>query len=145
MVLLNPEHSGRNEEACYLVTAVVEDVCAPLLVLTDSPVLILVAACAVKASETVSVLGEVSRNPVEDNADAFLVAAVDKVHQVLGLAVTRGSGKVTCNLISPASVKRILGKRHKLNVGVAHIFNVGYELVSQLAVAELVAVLKLAP
>ena len=145
MVLLNPEHSGRNEEACYLVTAVVEDVCAPLLVLTDSPVLILIAACAVKAAETVSVLGEVSRNPVEDNADAFLVAAVDKVHQVLGLAVTRGSGKVTCNLIAPASVKRILGKRHKLNVGVAHLFNVGYELVSQLAVAELVAVLKLAP
>ena len=85
---IEPEHCRRNEEACNLISAVVEYICAPFLVLAYSPVLILIAACAVKAGKAVSVLGEVSGNPVEDNADTLLMGAVYEIHKILRLAVT---------------------------------------------------------
>ena len=113
--------------------------------LADSPVLVLIAACAVKAREAVSVLREVSGNPVEDNADACLVSLVDEIHQILRLAVTGGSSEVACALIAPASVERELGERHELNVCIAHFLYIGNKLLGKLAVAVEVAVVIFAP
>ena len=140
VVHIEPEHRGGDQEAGDLISAVVEDVGAPFLVLADSPVLVLIAARAVEAREAVSVLGEVSGNPVEDNADACLVSLVDEIHQILRLAVARCRGVVAGALIAPAAVKRELGEGHELDVGVAHILDVGNQLVRQLAIAEEVTV-----
>ena len=141
VIHIEPEHSGGDQEAGDLISAVVEDIGAPLLVLADPPVLILIAAGAVKAAQTVRVLGEVSRYPVEDNADALLVSAVNKIHQILRLAVTGGSGIVAGHLVAPAAVEGEFGEGHKLDVGVAHLFYIGDQLVRQCAVVVEVAVL----
>ena len=55
-----------------------------MLALAD--ILIFVTALTVKFIKTVSVLREVSRYPVEDNAYSLTVALVHKVHKVLRLA-----------------------------------------------------------
>ena len=70
-------------------------------------ILIFITACTVKSAKTVCVLRKVGRNPVKDNADALFMTSVHKIHKVFRLTVTGCCGKVACNLISPAAVKRI--------------------------------------
>jgi hypothetical protein len=60
--------------------------------------------------------GEVRRHPVEDDADAMLVQIIDQVHQVLGRAVATGGGIVSCGLIAPGAIKRMLHERHEFDV-----------------------------
>ena len=55
-----------------------------MLALAD--ILIFVTALTVKLIKTVSVLREVGRHPVEDNAYSLTVTLVHKIHQVLRLA-----------------------------------------------------------
>ena len=62
---------------------------------------IFVARLAVKIGKTVRVSWEVSRNPVENNADAVLMALIDKIHQVVRRAVPGRCGKVARYLIAP--------------------------------------------
>ena len=62
-----------------LVAAVVEDQRAPVAVLALPRIGVLVERGAVEARETVRVLREVAGHPVEDHADAGLVAGVDEV------------------------------------------------------------------
>ena len=130
MILVEPEHSGGDEEGDDFVSRVVKDVGAPFLVLALAAVLILIAVDTVKAAEAVSVFGEVSGNPVEDNADTCLVAAVNEVHEHLGAAVAGGGSVVAGYLIAPAAVKGILGHRHELDVSIAHLFDIGDQLVA---------------
>ena len=73
------------------------------------------------------------------------MAAVDEIHKILGLAVAGGRGEVACYLITPASVKRELGERHKLDVSVAHLLNIRNKLVRELAVAVEFSVVIFAP
>ena len=112
---------------------------------TDTGIFIFITACTVKSAKTVCVLREVGRNPVKDNADALFMTSVHKIHKVFRLTVTGCCGKVACNLIAPAAVKRIFCKRHKLNVSVAHILNIRNKFISKLAIAENIAVLILTP
>ena len=91
------------------------------------------------------VLGEVSGYPVEDNADAFLVALVYERHEHIGRAVAGGGSIVAGYLIAPGSVKGILGHRHELDMGVAHLLDVGDQLLSQLVIGEGIAVGILSP
>ena len=84
-------------------------------------------------------------DPVHDDADARLVAAVDKAHEILRRAVAGGRGKVARDLIAPRRVERILGQRHELDVREAHVLHVGDQLVGQLFIGEDGAVRVLAP
>ena len=81
---------------------------------TDTGILIFITACTVKSAKTVCVLRKVGRNPVKDNADALFMTSVHKIHKVFRLTVTGCCGKVACNLISPAAVKRIFCKILKM-------------------------------
>ena len=111
----------------------------------DSPILVFITACTVKSAKTVLVLGEVSRYPVKNNADTFLMTFVNKIHKVFRSTVTGSCRKVTCYLIAPATVKRIFCKRHKLNVSVAHFFYIRNKLLGELSIAEYIAVLVFSP
>ena len=107
---------------------------APVLVLALQWVVILVTACAVKLIQTCRVLGEVRRHPVDNNADTRIMALVDKRHKVLGSTESRCRRKISYLLIAPASVKGVLCYRHKLNMGVAHLFNVRNKLICKAAI-----------
>ena len=80
--------------------------------------------------------GEVGGDPVHDDADAQLVGLVHKVLEVVRGAIAAGGGKVARYLVAPAGVVGIGHEGHDLDVGVAHVLDVGKELVGQLPVAE---------
>ncbi len=80
--LSQPEQGVGEEEVADLVAAVVEDHRAPVGVLALARIFVLVEGGAVEAAEAVGVAGEVGGHPVEEHADAVLVAVVDEVHEV---------------------------------------------------------------
>ena len=78
MVLLEPVQRVGHQEIAHLGTAEVEDVSAPIELLTAAGVGMLVERCAVEPAERPRVLGEVGGDPVHDDADAGLVQRVDE-------------------------------------------------------------------
>src|SRR5262249_60751495 len=84
VVLLEPEQRVRQEEVADFVAPVVEDQRAPVAVLALPWVGVLVERGAVEAREAVRVFGKVAGNPVEDDADPRLVAAIDERLEVSG-------------------------------------------------------------
>ena len=59
---------------------------------------------------------------------------VHKGHEIMGRAVAAGGGKIARNLIAPAAIKGVFGDGHQFHMGIAHLFNVRDQLVSQLGV-----------
>ena len=85
---IKPEKSAGDKEVANLVALIVKDKCTPVGMFAASRVGMLVQACAVEASESMAVLGEVSGYPVKEYSDTLFVHIVDKVHKVLGSAET---------------------------------------------------------
>ena len=70
VVALEPEQGVAEEEVADLGAAVVEDLRAPVAVLAQPRVLVLVEVGAVEVAQPVEVAGEVGGDPVEDHADS---------------------------------------------------------------------------
>ena len=129
VVLVNPVEQVGDEEGAHLAAREVELVRAPVGVN-----LVLVEHLAVESGEALLVGAEAARYPVENHADAGLVAGVDKVLELLGLTVARGWGEVTRHLIAPRAVKRVLHDGHELDVRVAHGAHVVHQLDGEVVV-----------
>ena len=67
---------------------------------------------------------------------AMPVQGVDEVGEVVGRAEPRRGGEVADRLITPASVERVFGDRHQLDVREMRVVEVSDELVGQLAIVE---------
>ena len=74
---------------------------------------------AIEIAERILVGREVRGDPVDDHADAGLMQPIDHRHEVLGRAEPAGRGEVAGDLIAPASIERMLGDRHQLDMGVS--------------------------
>src|SRR5579863_3377607 len=74
--------------------------------------------------------------PIENHSDARVVAAVNKEHEIGGLAEAAGYGVIAERLIYPRSIERMLHQRHELDMRVAHSLDVGNQLGGELAVRE---------
>ena len=72
---------------------------------------VFVEVCAIEVAEAVLVFGEVGGNPVEDNANVGLVAAVDEGHEVVGGAEASGGGEVASDLVAPGARRRDVRRR----------------------------------
>ena len=81
-----------------------------------------------------SILGEMRRYPVHNNAQTGLMCLVHKIHQVMRRAIPRSRGKIAGYLIAPRTVKRVLGERHTFNVGVPHLLCVRDQFIRELAI-----------
>ena len=136
MVLVEPEQGVGEQEVADLVAAVVEDHRAPVGMLALPRVFVLVAGRAVEAAQAVAVAREVGRHPVENHADAVLVAVIDEVGEIFRRAVAAGDGEVADGLIAPRAGKRMLADRHQFDVRVAHFLAIGDELMRQLAIVQ---------
>lgn len=88
VILVEPEEGVAMQEVFYFVAGVVEDEGAPVLVFSLAGIFIFVEAGAVVAGEAVRVFREVSGHPVEQDSDAFLVAAIHEVSEFIGGAET---------------------------------------------------------
>ena len=124
------------QEVADLGPAVVEDLRAPVAVLAQPGVGMLVEVRPVEVAQAVGIVGEVGRHPVEDHAVAVPVQVVDEVDEVVRRAVPRGRREVADRLISPAPVERMLGDRQELDVGEMGMVEMGDQLLGQLAIVE---------
>ena len=114
------DHVG-DQEGAHLIPAVIKDPGAPVRMLPAEGIGGLVAVPAVKLKQAALVPGEVRTHPVDDNADAPLVAQIHELHEVVGGAVPGGGGVVARNLIAPGGVIGELADGEQLHVGVAHL------------------------
>ena len=134
--LLKPEDEVGNKEVAHLVAAVIKDQRSPFLVFPDPGITVFVKVCAIKESQSMGVLREMTRNPVDDHADAFSVAAVHERSEFIGCSVAAGRGIPTRHLISPGTVEGVLRDRHHLDVGESPVLHIRNQSISELGVGE---------
>ena len=108
---------------------------APVGVLAEPRVGVLVQVGAVELRQRPRVLREVRGHPVDDDADAGLMQRVDEEAEVVGGAEPRRRREVRRHLVTPRAAERMLGDRQELDVGEAEIAHVGDEFVGELPVA----------
>src|SRR5205807_7533598 len=102
--------------------------------------------CAIKLRETMGVARKVGGSPIENDADAGLMAAIDEVHEIGGRAEAAGGGEVAERLIAPGAVEGMLHDGQQFDMRVAEFFYVGNELVGKFTIREpAVGVFRYAP
>ena len=89
-------------------------------------------AAAVEFAEAMSVGGKVRRHPVEDHTDAGVMAGVDELGEIMGVAVARTRRELREQLVTPGATEGMLHDRHQLDVGEAHVNHVGDQPLGQL-------------
>ena len=120
------------------------DLAAGEVKLVRAPVgvnLVLKQHVTVKGGKAVGVGAKTAGHPVHDHADARLVARIDKVHELLRVAVARRGGVVAGRLVAPGAIEGMLHKRHDLDMRVAHVAHVVHELHRQVVVGVKLAAL----
>ena len=135
--VLEPIQHVRNQEGADLAAREVKLVRAPVGVN-----LVLKQHVAVKGGKAVGVGAKTAGHPVHNHADARLVARIDKVHELLRVAVARRGGIVAGRLVAPGAVERMLHERHDLDMRVAHVAHVVHELHRQVVVGVELAALR---
>ena len=106
----------------------------------------LVEMGAIELRQAMRVVGEVAGHPVEQHADAGGVEALDQAAEIAGRAEAGGRRVEADRLVAPGAVEGMLADRQQLDMGEAHLGDVGHQLVAELAPGEeAVALLRLAP
>ena len=127
--VLEPVQHVGDQEGADLAAGEVELVRAPVGVN-----LVLKQHVAVKGGKAVGVGAKTAGHPVHDHADAGLVACIDKVHELLRVAVARRGSVVAGRLVAPGAIEGMLHKRHDLDMRIAHVAYVVHELHRQVVV-----------
>src|SRR4051794_36131863 len=71
-------------------------------------------------------------HPVHEYADTRLVQTIHEAHEVSRRTVTRRRCEMSQHLITPRAVVRMLGDADQLDMRVAHVEHVRYQLIRQL-------------
>ena len=135
--VLEPVQHVGDQEGADLAASEVKLVRAPVGVN-----LVLKQHVAVKGGKAVGVGTKAAGHPVHDHADARLVTRIDKVHELLRVAVARRGGIVAGRLVAPGAIEGMLHKRHDLDMRIAHVAHVVHELHRQVVVGVELAALR---
>ena len=135
--VLEPVQHVGDQEGADLATGEVELVRAPVRVN-----LVLKQHVAVKGGKAVGVGTKTAGHPVHDHANARLVACIDKMHELLRVAITRRGGIVASRLVAPGAIEGMLHERHDLDMRIAHVAHVVHELHRQIVVGIELAALR---
>ncbi len=141
VIFLGPENGARKQESADFVATKVWNEGSPVHVLALTRVGVFIEMRAIEVAEAVRVFWEVGGHPVEDDANAFFVTAIDKEAEIIGRTEARGGREVAGGLIAPRSVERMFRDRQQLNVRVAHFLDIRNQFVRQFAVREPAVVL----
>ncbi len=136
VILVDPEERVREQKILHFVAAVVEDQRAPVGMRALARIGVLVEMRAVEERQAVRVAREMRGRPIENHADAFLMAAIDEVHEIFRRAEAAGDREISDGLIAPGLVERMLHDGHQLDVRVAHLLDVGNQLIGEFAIGE---------
>src|SRR3974377_1710395 len=109
MIFFQPEKSVCDQEGTYFIPTEVEDQRAPIAVFTLSRIGVFVKPCSVVLSQYKGVIREMARNPIQNDSDALLMATIDEMTKLVRIPKTAGWCIVTSDLVTPGTVKRMLG------------------------------------
>src|SRR5262249_10131134 len=109
--MLQPMERARDQEALHLASPEIVDGSVPVLGETLARIEVLVEGSAVEARQTVRIGREMRRHPVEDEADAGAMQAVDEAPETLRRAVASGRREQAERLVAPRAAERMLGDR----------------------------------
>ena len=115
MVLGQPVIGRGHHEAHDFPSGIDKIACSPLTV-RDVACRVLVELGAVVFFEGVVVICKMRRDKIDNSADARVVQPVDQLFQLRCCAIAGCWREKSGLLISPASVKRMLGQRHEFNM-----------------------------
>ena len=135
MIFLQPEKCIRNEEAQHFVASEVEDERAPIAVLALARIGMLVESGSIEVSETVRVLREMRRHPIDDHSDSVEVALIHEIHEVVRRAESRCGREVADHLVSPRSGKRMFRRRQQFDVRIPQPLHIFDQLKSEFAIS----------
>ena len=100
---------------------------------------------AVEMRKAMRIGREMRRHPVEDDADADLVRAVDEPGKAFRIAEPRGRRIKPGRLVAPGRIVGVFGDRQELDVGEAHVDDIGDQPLGQLVQGQERAVRLLLP
>ena len=132
MEILHPVQGAGDEKAAHLAAAEIVDQRVPVVMEALARVGMLVECRAVEMGEAVRIGREVGRDPVDQNADAGGVAGIDEAAEALGRAEPAAGGEHPDRLIAPRAAERVLHDRHQLDMGEAHLGDVGDQALGEL-------------
>ena len=135
MEIFQPAAGTGDQERADFAFSVVKYSGAPALVFHFQGVGIFIAVCTVELAESHRILREVCRHPVQNNTDACLMKHVYHFPEVVRCAVSGGRCEIAGDLIPPRAVERVFRQRHKFNVGVGHLFQIGNDLLCEANIA----------
>src|SRR4029077_18587372 len=124
------------QEVCDLGAPVIVDQRIPVEVAPLLGIFMLIERGAVEASEAVRIVGEVSRDPIQNDGESLAVAFLDQGGEIGRSAEATGRRKKSGRLIAPGSVEGMLADRQKSDVGEPNILCVSRQLLCQLAIIE---------
>ncbi len=93
---------------------------------------VLIECGAIEPAKSMFVGREMCGNPVQQNADANFVSAIDEAGKPFGIAKTCTWGVETRRLVTPGRVIGMFRNRQELDMGEAHIRTIGNELGGEL-------------
>ena len=99
-------------------------------------VLMFIQGRSVKPPQTVRIGREMSRHPVQQDAQPLAVRRLDEGAEFRRGAVADRGGIQAHRLIAPASIEGKFRNRHQLDMGEAHIGHVTDKLLGQFQIAE---------
>src|SRR5688572_26023653 len=98
------------------MTAIVENVSAPVRMLTFSRIVMFIKRRAVESSERKGIFRKMRRHPIHDHTDTLLVKVIDQKAKIVGRTVSRRRSKIGAYLITPRRSVRVLFERQELDV-----------------------------
>src|SRR5262249_55036955 len=108
----------------------------PIEVASLLRIFMLIQCRPVETAEAMGIVGEVSRHPVDNDAQALLVACIDQGGKVGRRAEATGGRKKSGRLIALGSVEGMFADRQEFDMREPHVARVGRQFLRQLAVAQ---------
>ena len=87
-------------------------------------ILALIERRTVKPSQSMGILGEMRRHPVNDHTDALMVHVIHKAHEVRRRTITGCRCVVAGHLISPGRIIGMFHDGHQLHIVITHFLHV---------------------
>ena len=138
MIFSEPEQSVGDEEGLHLGTAHVKAAGTPSFMLHTVPSLVFVQGTTVKLVQAVTVLREMGRHPVQNDAYAGAMHGINEILKILRSTETAGGRIVSRYLVSPGAVEGMLHHGHQFHVGIAHLRQIGSQHIRDIAVVHIV-------
>ena len=100
----------------------------------------LVEASAVKEPETMRVAWKMSGNPVQQNADARVVATLHEMPEIIRCSKAARGREQAHRLVTPRPIEGIFRNRQQLDVGEAKLSYIRNQLIREFAIGQILAV-----